>query len=222
MKIRFGVTLAVAAGTALILIPAGLSQDVPGFSLGGFYEYRVENEIGNDDLAFNYYGARLAFRDERWVEFFIDGGGEEISFDPVKDETAACFGLGGTFWLTRGDPGWGPLDLGLFGAGYFADYSGVRFKDLGLDSDLKHYRGLAQLVVRWYVNQDFKAYVKGGVQYSKLDPAEDVGIDDSDLSKTTPAINAGVELQLVENLVASLELNYSESVGGAVRLNYWF
>jgi opacity protein-like surface antigen len=223
MKMQFVVTPFIIAGAALLLAPAVWAQDVPGFSLGGFYEYRVENEIGNDDLAFNYYGARLAFRDERWVEFFIDGGGEEISFDPVKDETAACFGLGGSFWLTRGDPGWGPLDIGIFGAGYFADYSGVEFKDLGLESDLKHFRGLGQLVVRWYVNQDFKAYVKGGVQYSKLDPSED-GIEDyyDDLDKVTPAVNAGVELQLVENLIAILELNYSESVGGAVRLGYWF
>ncbi len=221
MKMKFLLIPVFAAAVVLLPVPAGWGQDVPGFSLGGFFEYRIENEIGDDNLAFTYYGARLAFRDERWVEFFIDGGGERISFDPVKDETAACFGLGLTFWLTRGDPGWGPLDIGLFGAGYFADYSSVEFKDLGLKSDLKHFRGLGQLVVRWYVNQDFKAFVKGGVQYSKLDPSGDA-IDDDDFSATKPAVNAGVELQLVENLIATVELNYSESVGGAVRLNYWF
>lgn len=221
MKFKLFAAAILAAGTAGLLAGPGAAQDVPGFSLGGFFEYRVENEIESDDLSFTYYGARLAFRDERWVEFFIDGGGEVISFDPVKDETAACFGIGGTFWLMRGEPGWGPLDIGLLGAGYFADYSGVRFADLDAETDLKHYRGLGQLVVRWYVNQDFKAFVKGGVQYSKLDPSGDE-IDDDDLSATKPAINAGVDLQLVENLIATVELNYSESVGGAVRLNYWF
>ena len=221
MKIAFLLIPVFAAVAVLLPVTAGWGQDVPGFSLGGFFEYRIENEIGDDNLAFTYYGARLAFRDERWVEFFIDGGGERISFDPVKDETAACFGLGGTFWLTRGDPGWGPLDIGLFGAGYFADYSGVRFEDPGVKADLKHFRGLGQLVVRWYVNQDFKAFVKGGVQYSKLDPSGDE-IDDDDFSATKPAVNAGVDLQLAENLIATVELNYSESVGGAVRLNYWF
>ncbi len=204
-----------------ILASFAWSQVVPGFSIGGFYEYRIENEINSDDLAFNYYGARLAFRDERWAEFFIDGGIEEISFDPVKDETAACFGLGLTFWLTRGDPGWGPLDIGLFGAGYFSEYSKVQLKDSATESDLKHYRGVGQLAVRWYVNQDFKAYVRGGVQYSKLDPSDDLP-DESDLDKTTPAVNAGVELQLVENLVGNLEVNYAESIGGVVRLSYWF
>ena len=215
------IVLVLAAGTALVLGSLARGQDVPGFSLGGFYEYRVENEIGSDDLAFNSYGARLAFRDERWVEFFIDGGGEQISFDPVKDETAACFGLGLTFWLTRGDPGWGPLDIGLFGAGYFSDFSKIELKDTAAETDLKHYRGLGQLAVRWYVNQDFKAYVRGGVQYSKLDPSEDL-LDEDDLDKTTAAVNAGVEIQLVEDLIANLEVNYSESIGGAVRLGYWF
>ncbi|MDP8236497.1 MAG: hypothetical protein P9M08_08935 [Candidatus Erginobacter occultus] len=221
MKMKFLLIPVFASVAILLPVSAVWGQDVPGFSLGGFFEYRIENEIGDDNLAFTYYGARLAFRDERWVEFFIDGGGERISFDPVKDETAACFGLGGTFWLTRGDPGWGPLDIGLFGAGYFADYSSVEFKDLGVKTDLKHFRGLGQLVVRWYVNQDFKAFVKGGVQYSKLDPSGDE-IDDDDFSATKPAVNAGVDLQLAENLIATVELNYSESVGGAVRLNYWF
>ncbi len=221
MKMKTIVALVLAAGAVNLAAPAVRAQDVPGFSLGGFYEYRVENEIGGDDLAFNYYGARLAFRDERWVEFFIDGGGEEISFDPVKDDTAACFGLGLTFWLTRGDPGWGPLDIGLFGAGYFSDYSKVEFKELAFETDIKHYRGLGQLAVRWYVNQDFKAYVRGGAQYSKLDPSEDLP-DEDDLDKTTAAVNAGVELQLVENLIATLEVNYYESIGGVVRLGYWF
>jgi opacity protein-like surface antigen len=221
MKIKSIAVAVLLAGAAGLLAGTGLAQDIPGFSLGGFFEYRLENEIRDDNLSFTYYGARLAFRDERWVEFFIDGGGERISFDPVKDETAACFGLGGTFWLMRGEPGWGPLDIGIFGAGYFADYSGVRFEVPRVKTDLKHFRGLGQLVVGWYVNQDFQAFVKGGVQYSKLDPSSSE-IDDNDYSATKPAVNIGVDLQLVENLIATAELNYSESVGGAIRLNYWF
>lgn len=225
MKIKSIAAAVLVAGAAGLLAGPGLAQDIPGFSLGGFYEYRVENQIEEDNLAFSYYGARLAFRDERWVEIFLDGGAERMSFDPLKDSTAACFGIGATFWLMRGDPGWGPIDLGLFGAGYFADYSGVKLQDTPLKSDIQHFRGLAQMVIRGYINQDFKAFLRGGVQYSKLDPSGDLPddlIDDADLSKIKPAINAGVELQLVENLIAVLELNYSESVGGAARLGYWF
>lgn len=216
--------LAAAAGVLILAAPAR-GQDIPGFSLGGVFEYRVENKIGDEDLAFTFYGARLAIRDERWVEVFLEGGGQRMSFDPFRDGTAACFGLGGTFWLTRGDPGWGPVDFGFFAAGYFADYSSVRLRDSDLRSDVKHYRGLAQLVVRGHINPDFRAFVRGGIQYSELDPARsefEAGLDSGDLARTRPALNAGVELELVENLVATLELNFSESVGGAARLVYWF
>jgi len=56
---------------------------------------------------------------------------------------------------------------------------------------------------------------------TKLDPSSSL-IDNDDLDKIKPAINAGVELQLARNLIATLELNYSESVGGAIHLDYWF
>lgn len=216
---------ALAAVVALILSAPARGQDIPGFSLGGIFEYRVENKIGDDDLAFTFYGVRLAVRDERWVEIFLEGGGQRMSFDPFRNETAAAFGLGGTLWLTRGDPGWGPVDLGLLAAGYFADYSTVRLRDSALRSDVKHYRGLVQLAVRGHINPEFRAFVRGGIQYSELDPARSefkAELDSGDLSRTRPAINAGVELELVEDLVATLELNFSESVGGAVRLGYWF
>lgn len=221
MKIKLICLLVVAVTAGLIAVSPGMSQDVPGFSLGGFFEYRIENEVSGDDLSFTYYGARLGFRDERWINVFIDGGGEMMSFDPLKDKTTGCFGLGGTLWLMRGDPGYGPFDLGIFGSAHFSDYSSVKIKDTDEKTGIKHFRYMGQLVIRGYINQDFRAFVKGGILYTKLDPSDD-RFDAGDLKKTKPAVNAGVELQLVDNLIATLELNYSESVGGAIHLDYWF
>ncbi|MFH1038703.1 MAG: hypothetical protein V1789_08575 [PVC group bacterium] len=221
MKTKLICFLAAATLTGLIAGSPGMSQDVPGFSLGGFFEYRIENEVSGDDIAFMYYGARIKFRDERWIEAFIDGGGERLSYDLVQDKTTGCFGLGGTFWLMRGDPGYGPFDLGIFGSAHFSDYSSVKIKDTDEKTDIKHFRYMGQLVTRGYINQDFRAFVKGGIQYTKLEPGDDQ-FDDDDLAATKPAVNAGVEIQLVDNLIGTLELNYSESVGAAIHLDYWF
>ncbi len=221
MKTKLICFLGAAAMAGLFTATAGMSQDIPGFSLGGFFEYRVENEVSGDDISFTYYGARIKFRDERWIEAFIDGGGERLSYDPVQDKTAGCFGLGATFWLMRGDPGYGPIDLGLFGSAHFSDYSNVKIKDTDDSTDIKHFRYLGQLVIRGYINQSFRAFAKGGIQYTRLDPSDNL-YDDNDLTATKAAVNAGVEIQLVDNLIGTLELNYSESVGGAIHLDYWF
>lgn len=220
MRIKLFVFLGVTA-VCLFAVSPGMSQVVPGFSLGGFFDYRVENEVNSDDVSFIYFGGRLGFRDERWVELFLDAGGETMSFDPVDDKTAGCFGLGGTFWLMRQEYGYGPFDLGLYGSVHFADYSGVKIKESDEKTDIKHFRYMGQLAVRAKINQDFKAFIRGGILGTKLDPDADVE-DDDDLDKIKPAVNAGVEIQLVNNLIATLELNYSESVGGAVHLDYWF
>ncbi|MDP8214161.1 MAG: hypothetical protein RAO92_03390 [Candidatus Euphemobacter frigidus] len=206
---------------SLVIAGTGAAQVTPGFSLGGFFEYRVENQINNDDISFTYYGARLGFRDERWVELFLEGGGEGMSFEPFDDKTTGAFGLGGTFWLMRYQYGYGPFDLGIYGSVHFADYSSVKIKDTAEKTDIKHYRYMGQIVIRGVINQDFKAFLRGGILGTKLDPSSSL-IDNDDLDKIKPAINAGVELQLARNLIATLELNYSESVGGAIHLDYWF
>lgn len=221
MKTKLICFLVAAVSACLVAVSPGMSQVIPGFSLGGFLDYRVENEVNSDDISFTYFGARLGFRDERWVELFLDAGGEAISFDPLKDKITGCFGLGGTFWLMRQQYGYGPFDLGLYGSVHFADYSGVKIKATNAKTDIKHFRYIGQLVIRGEINQDFKAFVRGGILGTKLDPDSDLG-DDDDLDKIKPAVNAGVELQLVENLIATLELNYSESIGGAIHLDYWF
>lgn len=221
MKTKLFSLLIAVVPAVLIASSPGLAQSVPGFSLGGFLDYQVENEINSDDLSFTYFGARLGFRDERWVELFIDAGGEAMSFDPLDNETTGAFGLGGTFWLMRYQYGYGPFDLGIYGDVHFADYSGVKIKAIDTKTDIKHFRYTGQLVIRGVINDNFKAFLRAGILGTKLDPDGDMG-DDDDLDKIKPAINAGVEIQLVNNLIATLELNYSESVGGAIHLDYWF
>ncbi len=223
MKTKLTYFLGAVITVGLIAASPGMSQvlPTPGFSLGGFFDYRVENKINSDDLAFTFFGARLGFRDERWIEFFIDAGGEVMSFDPLEDKTTGCFGVGGTFWLMRQQYGYGPFDLGLFGSAHFADYSGVKIEATDEKTDIKHFRYLGQLVIRAEVNQDFKVFLRGGILGTKLDPDSDMA-DDDDLDEIKPAVNVGVEIQLVNNLITTLELNYSESVGGAIHLDYWF
>ena len=223
MKTKLICFLVAVLPACLIAVSPGMSQvlPIPGFSLGGFFDYRVENEINSDDLSFTYFGARLGFRDERWVELFIDAGGEAMSFDPLEDKTTGCFGLGGTFWFMRQQYGYGPFDFGLFGSVHFSDYSSVKIEETDTKTDIKHFRYIGQLVLRAEINEDFKAFIRGGILGTKLDPDSDM-VDDDDLDKIKPAVNAGVELQLVENLITTLELNYSESVGGAIHLDYWF
>ena len=221
MKTKLICFLVGAVLAGLIAVSPGMSQDIPGFSLGGFFDYRIENEVNGDNLSFAYYGARLSFRDERWVELFLDAGGEAMSFDPLEDKTTGCFGLGGTLWFMRGNPGYGPFDFGIFGSAHFSDYSSVKIEDTDETTGVQHFRYMGQLVIRGYINQDFRAFVRGGILYTKLDPSDE-RFDTDELTKTKPAVNAGVELQLVDNLIATLELNYSESVGGAIHLDYWF
>jgi len=222
MKTKLICFLVAGVSACLIAVSPGMSQTLPtpGFSLGGFFDYRVENEINSDDLSFMNFGGRIGFRSERWVEFFIDVGAEKMSFEPLEDKTAFCAGLGGIFWLMRQEYGYGPFDLGLFGSAHFSDYSGVKIKGTDEKTDIKHYRYVGQMVIRAQVQEGFKVFLRGGVLGTNLDP--DSGLDDDDLDKIQPAVNTGVELELVNNLIATLELNYYESVGGAIHLDFWF
>jgi hypothetical protein len=216
--------LLLFSATAVILMtpaPRVPAQDVPGFSLGGFYEYRAENEINDQDLSFHYYGARIQFRDARWINFFIDGGGESMDLDQLESASTGAFGLGGTFWLMRQEYGAGPLDLGLFGSMHFASYSSVRVKNTGLKTDIKHYQWLAQVMVRGLLNENFGPFLRGGIQGSKIDPDDDIGAG-GDEDATTVALNTGVEIIFEQDLVLTLELNYYDNIGGGIHLDYWF
>jgi len=205
----------------LALVPNGPAQDLPGFSLGGFYQYRAENEINDQDLDFHYYGARMRFRDARWINFFIDAGGETMDLDQLDSASTGAFGLGATFWLIRQEYGYGPLDIGLFGSFHFADYSDVKVKATNFKTDIKHYRWVAQGVVRGVMNENLNVFLRGGVQGTKLDPDDDIFAGD-DEDATTAAVNTGIEISFEQNLVLTLELNYYDSVGGGVHLDYWF
>jgi hypothetical protein len=224
MKNRRIIAIGFAAVVGIFLNSCGLAQDIPGFSLGGFYEYLVENEIGDEDLSFHNFGARICFRDERLINLFIEGGIEAIDFDPLEEKTTGGFGLGATIWLMRYEYGYGPFDLGIYGSAHFADYGDVKIKDTSEKVGIRHYRFLGQVVFRGEVQQNFWVFLKGGILGTKLDPKDTskVPVEDVDETKIKPAINAGVEIGMGRNLVAALELNYSESVGGAVHLDYWF
>jgi len=205
---------------AWILPAPGAAQTLPpsGFSLGAFYDYRVENEIDGENLAFHQYGGRISFRDKRWIELFVDLGAETISWDPVKDNTALSAGLGSYFWLVRQEYGYGALDLGLYGSGYYTDFSDVELEGTGLKSDIKHYRYTAQVAFRSRITTYFDFYLRGGILGTTLDPEE--GDTESD---TKPAVNAGfVFKESPRGLYAVLELNYYDGIGGGVRVGYWF
>lgn len=225
MKILKLTVLSSALLIFLALSPRGQAEDLPGFSLGGFYQYRAENEIGSDDLDFHCYGARMGFRDSRWINFFIDAGVEKMNLDLLDDDETGAFGLGATFWLIRQEYGYGPLDIGLFGSFHFADYSDVKVKDSeieGIDkTDIKHYRWVAQGVIRGLMNENLNVFLRGGVQGTRLDPDDDIFPGD-DEDAVTPAVNTGIEITFEQNLVLTVELNYCDSVGGGVYLDYWF
>ncbi|HOO78610.1 MAG TPA: hypothetical protein PLI51_01110 [bacterium] len=208
------------AGACLLGAGVSSAQTLPpsGFSFGGFYEYRVENEIADENLNFQQYGARIQFRDRRWVEFFVDLGGETIDWEPVEGETALCAGLGATFWLMRQEYGYGAFDLGIHGSGYYADYQDLEAKVGGAKTDVGHYRYLVQAAFRSRITTYFDLSLRGGILGSYLDP--DQGSTEDDV---LPAIDVGFIVKTgVRGLSAALDLTYYQGVGGGIHLDYWF
>ena len=211
----FGVCLTVVSAMA-----NSYAQDQPGVSAGVFLENRTDNKVDGDNLSFNYYGIRLKVRSERTVEGFVDIGTQAIDWKPFTADDAGCFGLGGTFWVTRSEDGLVPADVGVFGSYYVANYTLTT--DSGSNTDAKYLRYTIQGVVRAFESGIAHPYLRAGIMNSKLEPDDASVISSSELNTTTPAINVGVELDVTESLVIGVEGNYSEGVGGAIRLDYWF
>lgn len=203
-----------------LLQPSTNAQDIPGLSVGGFAERRTDNKINGDELSFNYYGVRLKARDERFLEGFVDLGLQPMDLGSFDTDEAGCFGLGGTFWLLRAEDVVIPLDIGIYGSYHISDYT---LKDTtGHETDARYGRYMAQAVIRAEGYGSIRPYLRAGVLGSKLDPDEDNIISSEDLDQTKPAVNVGFEISLGEKAVISVEGNYSQSVGGALHLDYWF
>lgn len=195
------------------------AQDIPGLSVGGFVERRTDNKIKGDELSFNYYGIRLKARDERFLEAFVDLGLQPLDFGSYDANEAGSFGLGSALWLLRAEDVIIPLDIGIYGSYHVADYS---LKDeAGRETDAIYGRYMAQAVIRAEGYDGVRPFLRAGVLGSKLDPDNKV-ISGEDLDQTKPAVNVGFEISLGENAVISVEGNYSQSVGGALHLDYWF
>jgi len=200
--------------------PSAHAQDTPGLSVGGFVERRTDNKINGDELSFNYYGIRLKARDERFFDGFVDLGLQPMDFGSYNANEAGSFGLGGTLWLLRAEDVVIPLDIGIYGSYHIADYT---LKDAaGHQTDAKYGRYMAQVVFRTEGYGEVRPYLRAGVLGSKLDPDDDSVISSKDLDQIEPAVNVGFEISLGEKAVISVEGNYSQSVGGAVHLDYWF
>jgi hypothetical protein len=202
------------------VISTGYAQDVPGVAVGGFFESRVENKINNDELSFSYYGVRFKMRDEGWIEGFIDLGLQGLDLKGFESDDSGAFGLGGTFWLTRADGDVLPFDLGIYGSVHIANYTLT--SDSGSETDARHTRYMVQGVARTSDDQALRPFLRAGIMGTKLDPDTDGVLPEDGLDDVKPAINAGAEYALDQNLVISIEGNYAEGVGGAVHLDYWF
>ena len=198
------------------------AQDVPGVSAGAFFESRTENRISNSDLTFDYYGLRLKVRDEGFIEGFVDLGIQGLDLKGVTADDEGAFGLGGTLWLTRADGDFLPVDAGIYGSVHVANYT-LTSDDNGSTTDARHTRYMVQGVIRGFDTQALRPYLRAGILGTKLSPDDDgVLPSDDGLDEIKPAVNVGAEYSIGSGLVLTIEGNYIESVGGAIRLDYWF
>lgn len=196
------------------------AQDVPGLSVGGFAERRTDNKIDGDELSFNYYGIRLKVRDGQFFEGFADLGLDSMDFGSYDAEDTGSFGLGGTLWILRAEDALIPTDIGVYGSVHMADYS--LSDESGRETDAKYGRYMAQAVFRADGYGTVNPFLRVGVLGSKVDPDDDSVITGENLDQINPAVNVGFEVRLGEHAVVSVEGNYSQSVGGALHLDYWF
>jgi len=204
----------------LCLVTRSQAQDTPGISAGAFFENRTDSKVGGDELSFNYYGVRFKVRAERYIEGFVDLGSQSIDWQPYKASDAGSFGLGGIFWLLRSEDGVVPADVGVYGSYHVASYT--LKTDAGTSTDAKYSRYMVQGIVRGFEGGVAHPYLRAGIMNSNLEPDDEQVISSDDLKTTKPAVNVGVDFNINESLVFGLEGNYSEGVGGAVHLDYWF
>ena len=215
MKRMMLVAAVVMAG---ILAGAAMAQDRPGLALGGFYENRTDNEVGGDNLEFDYYGVRLKLRDERWFEGYVDLGVQKAEWGAYDSDDSGFFGLGGTLWLLRAEDLMIPLDLGVYGSFHTGECD--LKADAGPAVNGDYTRVVGQAVARAAGYGVAKPFLRAGLMRSHLD-VSGFG-DDDDWDTTNPALNVGVELEAGEQLVLTLEGHYSEGAGFTVRVDFWF
>jgi len=202
------------------VIPMTHAQDVPGVSAGVFFEHRSESKINNNELSCNYYGLRLKVRDERFIEGFVDLGIQGLDVKGFKADDKGAFGLGGTIWLTRADGDLLPLDVGFYGSIHVADYT--LKSDRGSSTDARYTRYMFQGAVRAFDADILRPYLRAGIIGTKLSPDTDGVLPVDGLDKIKPAVNVGAEYSIGRSLVITVEGNYAEGPGGALRLDYWF
>jgi len=212
--------LGVAVVAGCVLGQNVWASDVPGFSVGGFYESRVDNRIDSQELSFSYFGGRIGVRDTRWIEGFVDLGVQALTLDPYESDGGGCFGAGGTFWFLRAEDTMVPLDIGAYGSYHTANSTIT--SSTGTSSDARYGWYQAQLVLRGDVMEGVRPYVRGGVMGSELDLANSSLIPEDNLDVVNPAVNIGIEFTLESKLTITVEGNYSEGVGGAAHLDLWF
>lgn len=215
---RFTIGLIVAAGFAWALAGAAAAQDRPGLAMGVFYEMRIDNNVAAENLSFDYYGVRLKLRDERWFEGFVDLGIQSAEWGDYSADGSGYFGIGGTLWLARAEDLVIPLDLGLSGS-----YHQGRSKldnGAGPASNGTYSEITGQAVIRAMGYGIVKPFLRAGVMKSKLDSS---GLDAAgDWDVVNPAVNVGVEIEPTDQIMLTLEGNYSEDVGFAVHCDFWF
>ena len=210
---------AVAAVLGWVLAGTASAQDRPGLAAGVFYENRTDNAVADEDLAFDYYGVRLQLRDERWFEVFVDLGVQGAEWGEAESDDSAFVGIGGTLWLARAEDLMIPLDLGLYGSFHRGECDLEADSGPAMNGDYS--RVVGQAVVRAEGYGMARPFLRAGVMRSDLD-LSGYGGDDDDWVALNPAVNVGVELELGEQWSLSVEGNYAESVGVAVRADFWF
>ncbi|MFO7536339.1 MAG: hypothetical protein R6X19_11795 [Kiritimatiellia bacterium] len=212
MKRILGAALLAVA----VLAGQAEAQDMPGLSLGGFYETRIDNEVAGEGFSFDYYGARLQVRDGRWYEVFVDLGAQSAEWDEVEADPSAFLGLGGTLWLVRAEDLMIPLDLGLFASFHQGD---LELEAGSASEDATYNKIVAQGVIRAAGYGLVQPFLRVGMMWSELDVD---GTDADDWDESNIAINVGVELDVTDNLTVTLEGNHSEGAGLGVHADFWF
>lgn len=207
------------AGWVVAVLAAGAAsaQDVPGFSVGGFYETRIDNQVDDQDLSFDYVGGRVQFRDERWYSLYLDVGSQSAEWDDYEADSATFVGFGGTLWLARAEDFMIPIDVGLSASFHQGD---VDLERNGATYSATYSQWTAQGVLRVSGYGMARPFVRAGVMHSKLEDF-DVG-DDSDWDVYNPAVNVGLELGPTDQFVVTVEANYSEKPGFGIRADLWF
>jgi opacity protein-like surface antigen len=209
--------IAIGLVAAAVWAGSAAAQDLPGFSVGGFYESRIDNRVDDENLTFDYFGARLQFRDERWFTVFLDVGSQSAEWGDYESDGDSFFGLGGTLWFVRAEDLMVPIDFGAFGSVYKGDLD-VDVPGGGGSFSATYTTWTAQGVARLTGYGIARPFVRAGVKGTNLDDFS----TENDWEATNPAINAGLEIAPTDQFVLTLEGNYSEGVGFAVRADLWF